>query len=87
MAGPDPTYDTPNYRQVGGALWYINGELRIGPNGKITADGVQAGAITPVATTTPTNVSPYGFTLAQASAIIANLNAVTAALVGMGGIV
>lgn len=83
MAGPDPTYNTANYRQIGGALWYINGELRIGPNGIITQDGVQAAALTPVVSTTPALTS-YGFTLAQAEAIIANLNAVTAALAGAG---
>ena len=42
-----------------------------------------AGAIVDVANTTPT-LTAYGFTLAQAEAIIANLNAITAALTALG---
>jgi hypothetical protein len=37
-----------------------------------------------VATTTPTNVSPYGYTLAQATAIITLVNELRAALVAFG---
>jgi nucleoside-diphosphate-sugar epimerase len=39
--------------------------------------------VTPVVTTTPTT-SAYGYTLAQAEAIITNLNDVTAALITAG---
>lgn len=37
-----------------------------------------------VVTTTPTNSSPYGFTLAQATALIALVNELRAALVEKG---
>lgn len=37
-----------------------------------------------VVTTTPTNSSPYGFTLAQATAILTLLNEIRAALVEKG---
>ena len=30
MAAPDPTYSTPNYREVGGNLWHIGGVLELG---------------------------------------------------------
>jgi hypothetical protein len=47
------------------------------------AGGGQQPAITPVVTTTPALTS-YGFTQAQAEAIIANLNTITALLVTFG---
>ena len=37
-----------------------------------------------VATTTPTNASPYGFSATQAQAIITLLNEIRATLVGVG---
>lgn len=41
---------------------------------------LRAADLTAVVTTTPTSSSPYGFTLAQATAIITQLNAVIALL-------
>lgn len=44
----------------------------------------QAAYAAPVDNTAATNTSPYGYTQAQANAIIANLNAATAALIAAG---
>lgn len=45
---------------------------------------LRAADLVAVATTTPTSSSPYGFTLAQATAIITGLNAVIALLKAEG---
>lgn len=61
----DASYDTPNYRQQGGAVEVINGELRIGPNGSLTANGTQAG---PTATITDDTGGTASTTLAAITA-------------------
>ena len=52
-------------------------------NGATEPGGPQQDAITPVVTTTPTT-SAYGYTQAQAEAIISQLNLVIAALAATG---
>jgi len=44
---------------------------------------VQAATLAAITTTTPT-ITAYGYTLAQATAILANLNAITTALINKG---
>lgn len=41
----DPTYNTSNYSERGGAVEVIAGELKIESTGKITAAGTQAALI------------------------------------------
>lgn len=73
----DPTYNVKIRLIQGGA------QLDVQPGGIITADGVQA-ALTAVAATASTNVSPYGFSQAQADALVAQVNSIIAALKALG---
>jgi len=40
------SYNTPNFKQQGGSLWVIRGEVQMGAGSKfLSATGAQAGAI------------------------------------------
>lgn len=76
------SYNTEIYRQQGGAVLVVDdaGEIRVNAGGKITDDGVQASAIAD-ATAITGGESP---TEAEHNALITLLNAVLAALRGVG---
>ena len=61
----DASYNTLNYRQQGGAVDVIGGELRIASGGKLTANGTQAG---PTATITDNTGGTASATLAAITA-------------------
>lgn len=73
----DPTY-IPKIRTPQGG-----DSLDVASGGKITADGNQV-ALTAPAATAATNVSPYGFSQAQADAIITWIRALDTQLKALG---
>lgn len=73
----DPSYNTKIRTLQGGD------QLDVASGGKITADGAQATLVAPAATAA-TNSSPYGFSQAQADAIVTWIRAADAQLKALG---
>lgn len=73
------TSNTDNYMEQGGSQWVIGGELTIA-GGQITANGTQASAIAD-ATAITGGESP---TEAEHNALLGKVNAILAALRGVG---
>lgn len=69
----DPTYG-PKVRLVA-----QGDQLDLAPGAKVTVDGAQA-ALTAVAATASTSTTPFGFSQAQADAIVSQLNLIIAYL-------
>jgi len=73
----DPTYNVKIRFTVGGDT------IDVAPGGKITADGGQATLVAPAATAA-TNSTPYGFSQAQADAIVTWIRAADTQLKALG---
>lgn len=89
----DATYDTTNYRQQGGSVEVINGELRMGPQAQMTANGTQAGptaALTSAAGTPGTGTVDVGAAFSQATlnnnfaTLVSQVNAILTILKNLG---
>lgn len=64
------SYNTENFTEQGGAVSVIGGELRIASGGSITADGVQAAAVS------TTSGQSLGFVSASVDSLIIALRGV-----------
>jgi hypothetical protein len=73
----DPTYNVKIRFIQGGA------QLDVAPGGKITADGAQATLVAP-ANTGSTSTTPFGYSQAQADAIVTWIRAADAQLKALG---
>ncbi|WP_407122760.1 hypothetical protein [Bradyrhizobium sp. STM 3561] len=83
----DNTYTTKVYETDGGNTLVIanGGKIKIETGGQIVPNsGTQAAALTPPAATAATNTSPYGYSQAQADAIVTWIRAADAALKAAG---
>lgn len=91
MSRLDPTQNALVHKKDGGDTLVVEsgGQIILMPGSKMGPSGspalpIAAAAQADVVTTAPTNVSPYGYTQAQAAAIITLLNEIRTELIAVG---